>query len=74
MGTAAADVGHATVVQQVSVCVPAGRPAEVRIEAKGSSQVSGSEATPLTAVTPRDAGVLVQSIQLDDAAGPTCSL
>jgi hypothetical protein len=71
-GTAAADVGQATVLEQLTVCVPPGRPADVLLDAKGSSQISGSEATPLTAVTPRNAGVLVRSIQLADAAGPTC--
>jgi hypothetical protein len=71
-GTAAADVGPTTVIQQLTVCVPPGRQAEVLLAAKGSSQISGSEATPLTAVTPRSAGVLVRSISLADAAGPTC--
>jgi hypothetical protein len=71
-GMTTADVGPATVLEQLTVCVPPGRPADVLLDAKGSSQISGSEATPLTAVTPRNAGVLVRSIQLADGAGPTC--
>jgi hypothetical protein len=71
-GTTAADVGQATTLEQLTVCVPPGRPADVLLDAKGSSQISGSEATQLTAVTPRNAGVLVRSIQLADGAGPSC--
>jgi hypothetical protein len=71
-GTTGADVGQATVLEQLTVCVSPGRPADIVLDAKGSSQISGSEATQLTAVTPRNAGVLVRSIQLADAAGPAC--
>jgi hypothetical protein len=71
-GATAANVGGATVLQQLTVCVPPGRPADVVVDAAGLSQIYGSSATPLTAVTPRNAGVLVQSIELADAAGPTC--
>jgi hypothetical protein len=72
VGEATVSVVPGTVLQQVTVCVPPGRPADVRINAAGSSPISGSEATPLTAVTPRNAGVLVQAIELSDAAGPAC--
>jgi hypothetical protein len=72
-GSASAEVaGGATSQQQLTVCVTPGRPADLTLEAQGSSRVPGSPATPLTAVTPRNAGVLVKGIELLDEAGPAC--
>jgi hypothetical protein len=72
-GAASAYIGPATVTQRLTVCVSPGRPADVTLAAKGSSRIYGSSATALTAVTPRDAGVLVQGIELVGAPGPTCA-
>jgi hypothetical protein len=71
-GTASAEVSGATAQQRLTVCVTPGRPADVTLNAEGSSRISGSSATPLTVVTPRKVGVLVQRIELVDEAGPAC--
>jgi hypothetical protein len=71
-GRTTVNVSSAALSQRLTVCVPPDRPTDIRLTVQGTSRISGSSATLLTAVTPRQAGVLVQSIDLDPSVGPTC--
>jgi|tagenome__1003787_1003787.scaffolds.fasta_scaffold20934759_1 hypothetical protein len=67
------DVGAEAVQQAVSVCVPRTAPAEVAVRVGGASPVGGDPSTLETFAQPRQAGVLVGSIALDDQLGASCA-
>ncbi len=62
-----------SVQQQVTVCVPAGGPADVELRAVGASPIYGVQTTVERFGQTRDAGVLVGQVALDGKLGPTCS-
>jgi hypothetical protein len=66
-------VTPATTQQVVTVCVPVGRPADVTLRASGATQIYGDQSTIETSAEPREAGVLVGQVVLDEPPGVSCS-
>ncbi len=73
-GTWPLDISSANSVQQaVTICVPQRGWADVSLRADGTSPIYGVQTTIESFGQPRDAGVLVGQIALDDKPGASCS-
>ena len=64
--------GGDRVLAVVTVCVPAGRYADVVLRAEGHSTTWGDLGSATTASQPRQAGVLVTELAVADEIGPAC--
>ena len=62
-----------SVQQTVTVCVPRDRPADVTLRANGASSIYGVQSTIEKFSQPREVGLLVGQVTLDDRPGPRCS-
>jgi len=71
-GRHALTVGSSTVTQAVTVCVPARGHADVALRANVASPIEGLPTTAAALSTPRDAGVLVDRVELDETLGASC--
>jgi hypothetical protein len=68
----AIDVGSSAVTQAATVCVPPGGHADVTIRANAVSPIPETPTTPEAASQTREAGVLVDRVDLDEALGASC--
>ena len=66
------DVGSSSVTQAVTVCVPAHGHADVTIGPTAVSPIAGAPTTVESASETREAGVLVDRVDLDETLGASC--
>lgn len=74
LGAATGAAGENEVSQQLAVCVPSSRSADVELSVSGSSVVTGDLRTPETFSSPRRAGAFVSRVYLSGAVGAACQV